>query len=132
MSSIAGADSGSRVPRSGLLLLHGLSFFGHHGVSEAERRGGGVFTVDLDVEGEVDRSWDSDDVEDTVNYVDLYQVVRTIVEDEEFHLLEALAARIAEALLRLPRVQRVHLRVSKPPRLPGQTQGFAVEIIRPA
>ncbi len=118
-------------PQPDLLHLHGLRFFGHHGVSAAERRTGGEFTVDLEVEADTARAMVTDDVADTVNYVDLYGVVRTIVEEGEFHLLEAMASRIAEELLKLPRVKRVHLRVTKPPRLPAQDIGFAVEIVRP-
>ncbi|HVC38715.1 MAG TPA: dihydroneopterin aldolase [Candidatus Dormibacteraeota bacterium] len=117
--------------RPDLLLLHGLRFFGHHGVSAAERRAGGEFTVDLDIEADLTRAMRTDAVEDTVNYVDLYAVVREIVEDGEFHLVEVMAARIAERLLLLPRVRRVQVRVTKPPRLPAQDRGFAVEIARP-
>lgn len=131
MSSLVGVGSAGEAPRSDHLVLHGLRFFGHHGVSAAERHAGGVFRVDLDIEADIARAWESDEVADTVNYVDIYDVVRKIVEDGEFHLLEAMASSIAEALLKLPRVERVHLRVTKPPKLPGQTTGFAVDIIRP-
>jgi dihydroneopterin aldolase len=120
------------VPSADRLLLRQLHFFGHHGVSESERRAGGVFIVDLEVETDTAHSSRSDDVDDTVNYVDLHEVVRRVIEDGEFRLLEALAARLAEDLLKLPRVDRVHLRVTKPPRLAGQDVGFAVEIVRPA
>jgi 7,8-dihydroneopterin aldolase/epimerase/oxygenase len=120
------------VPSADRLLLRQLHFFGHHGVSKTERRAGGVFIVDLEVETETSRSAGSDDMDDTVNYVDLHEVVRRVVEEGEFHLLEALAGRLAEELLKLPRVVRVHLRVTKPPRLAGQGIGFAVEIVRPA
>ncbi|MGH7667455.1 MAG: dihydroneopterin aldolase [Candidatus Dormibacteria bacterium] len=113
------------------LILQGLHFLGHHGVSDVERRAGGEFTVDLEVEADLGPAMASDDVGDTANYVDLYQVVRRVVEERQFHLLEALAARIAEELLSLPRVRRVRLRVGKAPRLAGQGQGFAVEIVRP-
>jgi len=79
-------------PQPDLLHLHGLRFFGHHGVSAAERRAGGEFAVDLEVEADTARAMVTDDVADTVNYVDLYGVVRTIVEEGEFHLLEAMAS----------------------------------------
>lgn len=117
--------------RPDLLVLDGLRFFGHHGVSAAERRAGGEFTVDLEVETDTGRAQVTDDLADAVNYVDLYEIVRGIVEDGEFHLLEAMASQIAEAVLGLPKVSRVNLRVSKPPRLPAQVKGFAVEISRP-
>jgi dihydroneopterin aldolase len=131
MSSVA--EESAAGPRSrDRLLLHGLRFFGHHGDSAAERRVGGVFTVDLDAEIDITGAGITDDVQDTVNYVHLHDAIRRIVEDGEFHLLEALAARIADELLRIPRVERVRLRVGKGPRLSGQTLGFAVEITRPA
>jgi dihydroneopterin aldolase len=101
-------------------------------VSEAERRAGGVFVVDLEIETDTTYSARSDDVADTVNYVDIHEVARHVVEDSQFHLVEALAARLVDEVLQLPRVMRVHVRVTKPPRLAGQGTGFAVEIVRPA
>ncbi|HVB53620.1 MAG TPA: dihydroneopterin aldolase [Candidatus Acidoferrales bacterium] len=125
------AEPSPPPPPPDLLVLHGLRFFGHHGVSAAERRAGGEFTVDLDVEADLGRAQVSDEVADTVNYVDLYEAVRGVVEEGEFHLLEAMASQIAAVVLSLPKVERVHLRVTKPPRLPAQAIGFAVEIVRP-
>jgi len=132
--SSAGADAASSAEsdRPDLLRLHGLRFFGHHGVSAAERRAGGEFIVDLDVEADLSRALVTDDVADTVNYVELYAVIREIVELREYHLLEVMASEIAADLLRLPHVRRVRLRVAKPPRLPAQDKGFAVEIVRPS
>ncbi|MGC1183754.1 MAG: dihydroneopterin aldolase [Candidatus Dormiibacterota bacterium] len=126
-------NSGGGLPedrKADLLILAGLRFFGHHGVSQEERDQGGEFTVDLEVEADIARALVSDDVSDTVNYVDLYQLVRHVVEEGQFHLLEAMASRIAEAVLGLPRVERVKVSITKPPRLPAQTTGFAVEIVR--
>ncbi|MGH7608580.1 MAG: dihydroneopterin aldolase [Candidatus Dormibacteria bacterium] len=113
------------------LQLAGLRFFGHHGVSAAERHSGGEYTVDLLLETDTTRAAASDRLEDAVDYVQLCQVVQTIVESREFHLLESLAAALAAGLLAIPGVARVRIRVTKPPRLPCQTEGFAVEISRP-
>lgn len=124
-------DRESVRPRSDRLVLNGLRFFGHHGVSASERRAGGEFLVDLEVEADVSQAQVTDEVADTVNYVDLYEVVRAIVEEAQFHLVEALASHIAEAVVALPKVQRVQVRVTKPPRLPRQETGFAVEVFRP-
>lgn len=125
------SESGLHNDRqANLLVLAGLRFFGHHGVSQEERREGGQFTVDLEVEADITQALVSDDVADTVNYVDLYHLVQQVVEEGQFHLLEAMASRIAEDVLRLPRVERVKVSVTKPPRLPAQTTGFAVNILR--
>ncbi|HUY97507.1 MAG TPA: dihydroneopterin aldolase [Verrucomicrobiae bacterium] len=112
------------------LILGGLCFFGHHGVSEEERERGGPIVVDLEVEASLARAAGSDRVTDAVDYRALHQVVRAVVEQERFRLLEALAAAIATRVLEVEGVERVHLRVAKEPRLPGQTQGFAVAITR--
>ncbi|HEY6538620.1 MAG TPA: dihydroneopterin aldolase [Candidatus Dormibacteraeota bacterium] len=124
---LSGAEERQRPPDR--LLLQGLRFYGHHGVSAEERRSGGEFTVDLEFEVEGGTAMSSDDLA-TVNYVDVYQVVRTLVEEGEFRLIETLAATIAAAVLRLAHVSRVKVRVTKPPRLPGQLQGFAAEVVR--
>ncbi len=112
------------------LLLPGLRFFGHHGASAEEQVQGGAITVDVEVEASVARASQTDRVTDTVDYRHVHEAVRAVVETERFALLEALAAAIARRVLRLEGVERVHLRVAKEPRLPGQTQGFAVAISR--
>jgi dihydroneopterin aldolase len=127
--NLSNSEPGSSRPD--LLLLARLRFFGHHGVSAAERRAGGEFRVDLEVEADISLAQATDDLADTVNYVELYEAVRGIVEEGQFHLLEAMASKIAEVVLKLPKVDRVHVRVTKPPRLPAQDLGFAVEISRP-
>ncbi len=100
-------------------------------MSQAERSALGEIRVDLEAETDLGRAGASDDLLDTVDYVEVYELVRQAVEEEEFQLLEALATRIADRVLAIPRVTRVRLRVAKQPRLPGQRQGFAVEIVRP-
>ncbi|HVA22510.1 MAG TPA: dihydroneopterin aldolase [Candidatus Micrarchaeia archaeon] len=112
------------------LLLPGLRFDGHHGASAAEQAAGGPIVVDLEVEASLARSARTDQLTDTVDYRQLHEAVRRVVEDQRFNLLEALAAAIAERVLQLEQVERVHLRVAKAPRLPGQTLGFAVAITR--
>ncbi len=92
---------------------------------------GGEYRVDLDVETVITAAAASDRLEDTTDYVRLCRVVQEVVEERSFALLEALAEAIAEAVLAVPGVDRVRLRVTKPARLPVQSQGFAVEVCRP-
>ncbi|MHB1526265.1 MAG: dihydroneopterin aldolase [Candidatus Dormibacteria bacterium] len=115
----------------GRLLLRGLRFFGRHGNNEAERRLGSHFTVDLELTADIARAAASDRLEDGLDYSKIYEAVRLVTEEQEFHLLETLASRIADSVLAMPRVERVLVRVTKEPRRPAQTVGFAVEISRP-
>jgi len=116
---------------AGLLLLRGLRFFGRHGNNESERLLGSHFTVDLEVTAEIGRAAASDRLEDGVDYSKLYEVARQLTEENQFHLLETLASRIAAAVLAMPQVRTVLVRVTKEPRRPAQTVGFAVELRRP-
>lgn len=113
------------------LLLHGMRFFGRHGHHEAERQLGSHFVVDLEVTTDTTAAAASDDLGDALNYSKVYEAVRRLTEETECRLLETLASRIAEAVLSLPGAEQVLVRVTKEPRLPAQTVGFAVEITRP-
>ena len=106
--------------------LAGLEVFGYHGANEDERRDGQRFLYDLELEvGEVGSS---DRIEDAVDYREVAACVREVSEGRAFHLLEALAAAVADALLDRFPVTRVRVRVRKPDvRLPVEHAAATVE-----
>jgi dihydroneopterin aldolase len=115
------------------ISLHGIEFRGHHGVSSEEQTTGGHYSVDVELEADTRRAGTTDCVADTVDYGLAHRIVRRIGEEERFHLLEALAERIASALLELPGVHGVRLCVRKHrPPLPGIVAYAAVSIERRA
>jgi dihydroneopterin aldolase len=94
--------------------LYGLVLFGHHGYLEAERRVGQRFLVDLWAEVD-DAAVASDDIDDTVDYRDLAEVVREVFAGPERLLLEGLAGAVLDGVLeRFPATQSVRVRVRKP------------------
>jgi 7,8-dihydroneopterin aldolase/epimerase/oxygenase len=94
--------------------LLSLVLFGHHGYLEAERRLGQRFLVDLWVDVD-DASVASDDIEDTVDYRHLAELVREVFAGRERLLLEGLAGAVADGVLeRFPAAQGVRVRVRKP------------------
>jgi len=108
-----------------------MVFFGRHGALPAERELGARFGVDLVLDADLGPAGLSDRLEDTVDYVRAYEIVREIVEGEPCRLLEAVAERVASRLLQLQRVERVTVRISKRPPLEGEFQAFRVEVTRP-
>jgi dihydroneopterin aldolase len=91
-----------------------LVLFGHHGYLEAERRLGQRFLVDLWVEVD-DAAASSDDIDQTVDYRHLAELVREVFAGPERLLLEALAGAVVDGVLeRFPAVQGVRVRVRKP------------------
>ena len=96
------------------IMLAGMVFFGYHGVRPAERRTGQRFVVDLQVGRDLSAAGRSDDLGDTVNYSELFRLVKGIVEGPPHNLLESLAAAIAEAVLDAHDVDSVTVAVKKP------------------
>jgi dihydroneopterin aldolase len=115
---------------TGRLILSGLTAFGYHGNNPAERKLGQTFTADLEVVLDTQRAAASDSIHDTVSYPRLEEAARKILEGEPANLLETVAERIADAILRYSAVAQVTIRVSKRPPLPNLEE-FAVEITRP-
>jgi dihydroneopterin aldolase len=112
------------------IRLEGLSVFGHHGARPYEKEAGQRLEVDLELNPITDRAESSDKLADAVDYDLLYKIVREVVEGESFHLLEALAARVAETILDRHPIQRVKVRISKQ-NLGWTTGGRAIiEVVR--
>jgi 7,8-dihydroneopterin aldolase/epimerase/oxygenase len=93
--------------------LAGVELFGYHGVDEDERRDGQLFLFDVWLDVPVTAS-ESDRIEDAVDYREVLAVVREVSDARAFALLEALAAAVADALLRRFPAERVRVRVRKP------------------
>ena len=96
-----------------LIRLEGLSLFGRHGATVAERRVGTRLDVDVEVELDTTRAEQSDRLADTVSYDRIEAAVRRIVEDESFRLLEALGARIASQCVEKLGVTRCTVALTK-------------------
>ncbi len=113
------------------IVIHGAHFYGRHGVRDEERRVGGRYTVDVELTFDLARAGASDDLRDTISYSDVYRAAREIVEGTSFHLIEALAERIATMVLSRFPAQTVLVRVKKePPPVSGIIDYAGVEIVR--
>ena len=95
-------------------MLEGMTFFGYHGVSLAEKELGQRFVVDVEILTDLAAAGRSDDLAQTVNYAQVYRLVKEVVEGPSLNLIEAVAERIADVLLALQRVEAVRVRVRKP------------------
>ena len=95
------------------IRLEGLSVFGHHGARPYEKEAGQRLEVDLELHPTDDRAESSDKLADAVDYDMLYRTVREVVEDQSYHLLERLAAHVADTILERFSIRRVKVRISK-------------------
>lgn len=114
------------------ILMKNMGFYGYHGVFEEESRLGQKFYIDVVLELDTKKAGQSDDMHDSVSYGDVYHVIKNIVEDQRFNLLEALAEHIAEKVLyKFIMVEGLTVTVKKPEApVPGIFDYFGVEIYR--
>lgn len=93
--------------------LAGIELHGHHGVLKEERREGQPFVFDVWLEVP-DGTGASDRIEDTIDYREVAALVREVSNGQQFRLLEALAATLAEAMLARFPADAARVRVRKP------------------
>ena len=96
------------------IRLKNITFYAHHGYYEAERELGQKFEVDIDVACQLQQAAGKDSLQETIDYRAIYQIARDTFENYKFKLIETVAERIAEQILRLPGIYEVLIRVRKP------------------
>ena len=113
----------------GRIAINNMRFYAHHGCFDQERAIGTHFRVDLVFETDTSRAELSDNIADTVSYLDVYQVVKAEMAKPS-NLLEHVARRVGEAVLaQFPAVERVATTVHKlNPPLGGQMDSVSVEV----
>lgn len=118
-----------------VISLEKMRFFGRHGVFEHERRNGNEFEVNLNVfypgdtfarpvveEEEIPNLTHSDELEDTISYVMLFDIVKEEM-DKPRNLIETVAQSIAERIKAdYPFCSKIECKITKiKPPIPGFT-----------
>lgn len=81
----------------GMIAIEGMEFFSYHGHFEEESIIGTHFLVDLYLETDTSKAELSDNLEDTINYLSVYQVVKREM-SKSSSLIEHVARRIINAV----------------------------------
>lgn len=89
---------GNYVISNNQIELLNLTFYAFHGVLPEERQEGNTFVVDLLLHTDFSPAICSDNLADTINYADVYEVVRGEMSIPS-NLLEHVCGRIAASLL---------------------------------
>lgn len=114
------------------IFLRGVELHAHHGLHPEEARLGQRFIVDVDWWLDTGPAAAHDNYGETVGYEKVFEVVHEVSSGHRFHILEAFAQAIAEAVLtRYPRVDKVRVEVHKPAApIAGIFRDAGVEIVR--
>ena len=102
--------------KSGLdvIKILGLTATGRHGVYAFERREGQQFTVDVIMYVDTRGAARGDDLSQTVDYSEVAADVNAVLAGPPVFLIETLAQKVAEVVLKYEAVQIVQVVVHKP------------------
>jgi dihydroneopterin aldolase len=111
-----------------------MVFQGRHGVGEQERAQPQPFEVDVELFLDLRKAGTSDDLERTVDYGQVFEIARSVIEGPSRRLLETLGESIADRVLAIGKARGtrevvVRVRKTRVP-LPGTIDYAAVEISR--
>lgn len=95
------------------IVLRNMVFYGYHGAFAAERELGQKFEVDVEIHLDLTGISQNDDLEVAINHVDVYTLVKDVVEEGGFNLLESIAEAAALGILSACDVEGVTVRVRK-------------------
>ncbi|GGF82563.1 7,8-dihydroneopterin aldolase [Rhizobium wenxiniae] len=97
------------------VTLKNCAFYAHHGVFEQEKALGQRFFVDVVMDVEAGDALGSDDIEQTVHYGLVYELVEKIMTGSRRNLIETLANDVALGLTAWsPMIRRVEVAIRKP------------------
>ena len=114
------------------ILLEGMEFYAYHGVNELEKAQGQRFIVNVELSADLARAAQTDSLADTINYSDVFRLVKSMVEGPSRDLIETVAGQIATQILLDFPAEQVRVKISKPdvPISDATLSAAAVELIR--
>ena len=113
----------------GTIHIHTIRLYAYHGCLPEERKIGSDYAVDLKVGADLDLASKSDQLEDTVDYVEMHRIVREEMAIPS-NLLEHVGKRIIDRVLdEMHAVSEVEVKVSKcNPPIIGDVKSVSVSL----
>ena len=112
------------------IIMKEARFLCNIGVSAEERRKKQEIFIDVELFLDTKKAAKTDDLIDTINYSEVYDTIKNVVENNEYKLMETLAKNISESILNKSNVKKVLVQVKKPKLKNKNIKYVAIEIIR--
>jgi 7,8-dihydroneopterin aldolase/epimerase/oxygenase len=97
----------------GQIALEGMEFFAYHGHFDEEQKIGNKYSIDVFIDSDLSQPANSDNLKDTVNYGEVYEIVKAVM-FKKHRLLEHVGQEIIEAIkLKFKTIEKVKVTVSK-------------------
>lgn len=97
----------------GKIILEGMEFYAHHGCTLSEQKIGNRYIVDISIDVNLEEAAETDDLENTVDYGVIYQIVAEEMKKSS-KLLENIGKRIVDqVVLEFPQIVYISVAVAK-------------------
>lgn len=115
--------------KSGVIELEEMEFYAYHGCFREENVVGNRFLVNISIRTDMSVPMQTDNIGDALNYVKVYDLVRTEMQKTS-NLLEHVTARVINSLQsHFPEIEWVRVKVSKMnPPMGGQMRNVSVTL----
>jgi 7,8-dihydroneopterin aldolase/epimerase/oxygenase len=114
----------------GIVSLRGIRCYSFHGCLEEEAIIGGNYSVDVNIHSDFSVAVDSDDLNDTVDYCKVYEIVKREMKIRS-NLIEHVANRIAihlkKEIVKIEKVEVTLTKIAAP--LNGDVASVAVTVV---
>lgn len=97
------------------ILFKDIKLYGYHGVFEKEREIGQYFHINIELTLDLKQAGITDELGNTVDYSKIYDIIRSINDNNKFRLIESLAHNISgEILSTFDKIKDITVQVRKP------------------
>ena len=98
-----------------IIRLNNAVFYAYHGALSDEQTLGGKFEIDVELHCDLTAAKRSDALHETVNYEKVYALMKKIVTEKKYYLIEALAHSMGKGIIsQFSPVEKVLVRIRKP------------------
>ena len=110
-----------------LIRLNKMKFYAFHGVMEQEQKVGNTYMIDLKLYADLSKASETDNLDDTINYAEIYNIVKAEMEIPS-KLLEHVAGRILRKIkTAFSGIEKVEICLAKErPPMGGEVESAAV------
>lgn len=113
------------------IAVEGIRLFGYHGCLDEEGKIGTEYEASVFVWGDISQSFNSDQLEHTMDYVNINRIVQEHVA-QRAKLIETVAQRISDSIFaEMPLVKKLKIKLSKlSPPINGDVKSVSIELKR--
>mgnify|MGYP000946549041 FL=1 len=112
------------------IYINGIKTYGYHGAIQEERVLGQYFITDIVLYIDLTAASETDDLNETVHYGEVYNLAEEIIKGEPVSLIERLAGKInAELFDRYDKIIEIETTITKPnPPIDGNYDSVAITL----